>query len=193
MQIAHKPQAWTRRGLLLGSLLAFLGSGCQGTGSHTGDGLGTGAILGGIAGTFIGAAAGRPLEGMAIGAAAGGAGGAIVGNVADRKEARQDAQMAAARGPMGLEQIAQMSQQGIRDDVIIEQIRVSRVVYTLTSDQIGWLHKSGVSDNVIREMLATGDRYGSRRVIYSPAPVYVVEPPPPPVGVGVVIGGGRRW
>jgi hypothetical protein len=191
MQITQKPQAWTRRGLLLGSLVVLMGSGCQGTGSYTTDGLGTGAILGGIAGTFIGAAAGRPLQGMAIGAAAGGAGGAIVGNVADRKEARQEARLAAARGPMGLEQVAQMAQEGVRDDVIIEQIRVSRVVYTLTSDQIVWLRKSGVSDNVIHVMLATGER-NPGRVVYAPAPVYVVEPAPPPVGVGVgVVVGGR--
>jgi hypothetical protein len=154
--------------------------------SNTDKGVLTGATLGGVAGGVIGHAAHNTGAGAVIGALAGGIAGGAIGSHVDEKEAQARAQAAAAqRGPLGLEQIADMSRNHIGDSVIVNQIRLSGNVYRLTSDQIVWLKQNGVSDYVVAEMQAT-DAYRPGRRVYTPAPVVVYEEaPPPPVGVGV--------
>jgi hypothetical protein len=199
MQIARGPQAkrWTWKLLLGGVLLPtpFLG-GCESM-SHTDKGVLGGAALGGVAGGLIGKAAGNTAAGAVIGAAAGGVTGGAIGNAADRAEAKQAAQAAAAqRGPLGLEEVAKMTQQGVSDSVIIDQIRLSGNVYNLSAEQIIWLQQSGVHEPVIREMQATAYRpgrrvYAAQPVYAAPPPVVVVEQPPPSVGIGFSYSHGR--
>jgi hypothetical protein len=177
---------WGWKGLLGGALLsASLASGCESM-SNTDKGVLGGAAAGGLLGGLIGRANHNTGAGAVIGAVAGGVTGGLIGNEADKRQAKRDADAAAAQRTIGLEEVAKMTQQGVSDSIIIDQIRTSGVVYNLTGDQIIWLQQSGVHEVVIREMQATAYRTPRRVYVAEPPPVVVVEPaPPPPVGVGV--------
>jgi uncharacterized protein YcfJ len=187
--------------LFLPALL--ISTGCS-TMSDTDKGILGGGAIGAGTGALIGSATGHAGAGAAIGAAVGGLSGGLIGNEMDENKKKQDAaiatvqaqQAAPVRGPLGLQEIAQMAQQGISDPVIIGQIRSTRSIYNLSPSDIAYLKQYNVSDAVVLEMQATPSRvvpvdgrvYGRP---YGPDVVYVA--PPPPVGVGVVYGVGRRW
>jgi hypothetical protein len=165
--------------------------------NHTETGALTGAGLGGVGGAIVGSAVGRPGVGAAIGAGLGGATGALVGNSEDRHEERQEARAAAvaqARA-LGLTDVAQMSRQGVPDDIIINQIRTSPTAFQLSGTDIVWLRENHVSDAVIREMQLTAARPPRR--VYTEVPVYepgvVVVEPAPPVSIGFGYTRYRRW
>jgi hypothetical protein len=186
MQIVQRSQGFAlRTRLLLGAALAplFLVSGCA-TNAQTGAL--AGAAGGGAAGALIGSAAHVPVLGAVVGATAGTLIGSSVGAAADDADRRKaiQADVAARGGPLSLEQIRDMAQHNVSDTLIIDQIRTTRTVFQLTTEQVTWLHEQGVSDTVIHYMQNT--IYGPRRVVYVDP-----GPPPPVVGVGVVYG--RRW
>ena len=156
--------------------------------NNTETGALAGAGIGGLGGAILGSAVRAPVAGAAIGAAVGGLTGAAIGNDKDRQEARAAA-VAQSRA-LGLTDVAQMAQQNVPDDIIINQIRTSPTVFNLSSTDITWLRENRVSDAVIREMQLTAARL-PRRYYVEPAPVVVVDPPP--VGVGIGFGYGRRW
>jgi hypothetical protein len=154
---------------------------------------GTGALAGGALGTGVGALVGRGCPGAAvagglIGAGAGAITGATVDASRERKAERAAATDAALRQPTP-QDVVSMTQSGVPDGQIINQIRTSGAVYRLTPNDITWLNQSGVHPAVITEMQDTAYRTGRRVYVAQPAvqPVYVVEPvpPPPPVGIGV--------
>ncbi|HZT78716.1 MAG TPA: glycine zipper domain-containing protein [Gemmataceae bacterium] len=181
------------------------------------DNTGKGALIGGAGGTgagaLIGAATGHPILGAIAGAGLGTAGGALIGNAVDRSEQQQQqAQFAAAAaaapvpaGPLGLTDVIQLTQQGVNDQIIINQIRTSGSVFNLSAADLQTLKANRVSDAVVTEMQATAYRTPRRYYTATPVygepvyqPVYVVGPPPspPPVSVGFGVGftnyGGRR-
>jgi hypothetical protein len=171
--------------LSVAGLLGLLGvSGCE-------SAAGTGAAAGGLLGAGIGGLAGRcpgaALVGAGIGAGAGMLGGAAVDVAREKKAQRAAATGVALRAP-SLEDVVKMTQAAVPTGQIVEQIRTSGVVYTLTPDQIVWLNQQGVHPSVVREMQDTVYRTG-RRVVYTSAPVVVEQPvyvaPPPPVSVGI--------
>jgi hypothetical protein len=162
-----------------------------------------GTLVGGGVGAGIGALAGaachNPGVGAAIGAGAGALTGAVVGHSMDKSEEKAKNDAAAAiqaqqqAQQMGVADVAKMAQQHISDDVIINHIRTSPLVYHLSAAEIEWLKANGVSDAVVLEMQATANRVPRRIYSSAPvygAPVYVVQPapPPPPVSVGLGIG-----
>ncbi len=53
------------------------------------------------------------------------------------------------RPPPTLEQIVQMSKNGISSDEIIKELKETRAVYPLTGAQIAQLHEDGVADPVL--------------------------------------------
>jgi hypothetical protein len=191
MDSTRQPQAVGRRWrkwLLALAAPTLLGTGCQ-------TAAGTGALAGGALGTGIGALAGGRHNGTAavagglIGAAAGGLAGAAVDANNAKKEEKAIAADTALRAPT-IYDVVKMTQSGVPDGEIINQIRSTRVVYRLTPDEVIYLNQQGVHPPVISEMQATG----TRRVYVAPPPppvyaerVVVVEqpPPPPPVGFGV--------
>jgi surface antigen len=188
MQTAHLPQLVGRwAGRLLGVAVwasAMLSVGCAGM-SNTDRGV----LGGGAAGAGVGAAIGSLTHhtgaGAVIGGLTGAVAGGLIGNGIDEKQRQQAAERyAAAHPPVSLEQVVSMTQQGLSDDVIIGQIQSSGTVYALTADQVIWLKNNGVHDGVIRMMQLTAE-YPRR--VYTPAPVYVVEPAPP-----VAVGFGFR-
>lgn len=167
------------------ALLAF---GCDSL-NHTENGALAGGGIGAATGAIIGHATGHTAGGALIGAGVGALAGGLIGHAEDKSEQRATAAAAAsARGPLGLTDVATMSQQHISDDVIIAQIRSTGSVYRLSPSDIYWLKQNGVSDAVVNEMQATATRYPQRVYTEAPVyaqPVYVYEPPPPPVAVGI--------
>jgi hypothetical protein len=186
------------------ALLLMAGCGCSSMNNTEKDGL-MGAGAG--AGAMALLTRGNPVA-TAVGAVGGGLIGASIGNSQDRVENRDKAIAQAqannaayvAAHQMRLEEIVQMSQQGISDALIIRQMDTTGSVFDLRPVDIQWLHDQRVSDTVISAMQAR--RYARPMVVapgpvvYGPPPgaVVVVDPGPPPPPVGVVVGGGyRRW
>ncbi|MCX7666265.1 MAG: glycine zipper domain-containing protein [Gemmataceae bacterium] len=212
-----------RRLSLIGLSLSvcLFGAGCSGM-SKTAQGAGIGAGIGAGAGAILGqASGGKAGKGALIGAAAGTVLGGLIGNEEDRKdkevledrvraaEHSRDETLKAVRPKLTLEEIVKLTQDGVSDDIIINQIRTTQSRYELTTEQISYLKSYNVSNAVIREMQnrRTGQAEDPvyrrpREVIVAPPPptvvrpVYVVEPipvlPPPPPRPGFSIG-FRSW
>ena len=183
--------------------VGFAAVGCQNM-SHTEKGMGLGGALGAGMGAAIGSASGDAGKGALIGAAAGGLMGGLAGNAEDKAERsyveaqRDAAQAAAAKPTLGLTDVAGMTQQGVSDQIIINQIRTTGSTYALSPNDIAYLKQNNVSDNVIIAMQQAGPRRaavvgpppGSTVIVEQPVlvpvhrPVYVA-PPPPSIGFGV--------
>lgn len=194
MRNAGKSQAICKGLVLAGGMLAstVLAPGCQSL-SPTENGALAGTGLGAASGAIIGSAVGRAGPGAIIGGALGMLGGALTGAGIESAERRQAARLAAvqaARPPLSMQEVVQLTQSGMSDGVIVEQIRTSGSVYRLSAADLLYLQNSGVREPVIKEMQDTV--YRSPRRIYSPVaattiveqPVYVVDPVVAPVGFG---------
>ena len=123
---------------------------------------GTGALVGGGGGALIGGLAGGG-TGALIGGAVGAVGGAIIGwtlDEHDRAVMEQKSPNTLRRIDNGeqlsVQDVKNMSRNGLKDDTIINQIKATNSTYRLTADQIIDLKKSGVSQRVIDYMIQTG-------------------------------------
>jgi hypothetical protein len=190
----------TRRRLAIWALAVVAGANGCASMNHTERGAVTGGAVGSALGAMIGSDRGHTGRGAAIGGLAGAAVGAAVGSAADADERRVQAAVAAeaapVRGPLSLEEIADMAQRGISEEVIRNQIRTSRTRYNLSPAQITWLHENRVSDGVISEMQQTA-LYGRPAAVYvdrGPEPVYVIPAPRPrPRVYGPSVGVSVGW
>lgn len=183
----------TRRLLLVLISLAPAAVGCRSM-SRTQEGALVGGTAGATIGAVVGGQEGRPGTGAAIGGLIGTTVGALAGDAADRDERRiKQAQWEASQpvvGPMSLEEIVRLTERGVEDQIIINQIRTSGTRYHLTSENILWLQDNRVSSAVIREMQATAryrprtiymerDIYGAPPVVYERVPVFIPYGPRP--------------
>jgi outer membrane protein with glycine zipper len=164
-------------------LPAVLVCGCSNL-NNTENGALAGGGIGAATGALIGQATGHTAGGALIGAGVGALTGGLVGNAVDNSEKKAAA--AAAQRRLGLVDIVQMTQSHISDELIIQDIRTTGSVFTLSAQDTIWLRQSGVSEPVIAEMMATATRYPRYSAVYG-EPVYVE--PAPVVGVGF----GYRW
>jgi len=136
-------------------LLLFVG--CQNTQSRATEGAVIGGLLGATAGGIIGHQSGHGGEGAGIGIAAGVLTGALVG--AQIKKTDQSALGTTAGGAQGtnanqmaIQQIVDLSKQGVNEDVIVDRIRLSNSRYSLTVADIDYLKQQGVTQKVINAM-----------------------------------------
>lgn len=179
-----------RIGLLVVGLLA----GCESMNHAEKGALGGGAIGAGT-GALIGNAVGHTGAGAVIGAAVGALSGTLIGDSIDESERKTDAKIIAAshqttaQGGLGVTDVVQMAQSHISDEVIISQIRATRSVFNLSANDTIWLKQNGVSDLVVKEMLATPNRYP--KPVYT-RPVYIIERPSP-VYSTTYYGYGTGW
>lgn len=184
---------------MFGLLLAGLGivpTGCSHMNNTEAGTLGGGAI-GTAAGMAIGAATGNPKTGAIVGGLAGAGIGGLAGKSADNEEARAIRQVeleAAANtqlptAPLGMTDVISLTQSGVGDSVILNQIRTTGSSYQLSAGDIQYLKSNGVSDVVLNEMISTRNRPvavappNPRTVIVrEPTPIVVYERPwgPPP-------------
>lgn len=123
---------------------------------------GTGALVGAGGGALIGGVAGGG-TGALIGAGVGAVGGAIIGYTLDE----HDRAVMESRSPqtlkkidngeqLSLQDVKNMSRNGLSDETIMNQIKATNSTYRLTADEIISLKKAGVSERVIDYMIQTG-------------------------------------
>ncbi|MCX5668884.1 MAG: glycine zipper domain-containing protein [Candidatus Omnitrophica bacterium] len=123
--------------------------GCQTNKTRVGEGAGIGGTVGAIAGGIIGFQSGHPLQGAAIGGAIGAGTGALVG--AQIKKPTQDA-LSQVSAQLTMQQIVDLTKQGVSSDEIIAKIKAAKSKYSLTADDLNYLQKQGVSQRVIEAM-----------------------------------------
>ena len=144
---------------------AALLSGCE---TKTGTGALTGGLLGAGIGAGIGAATGGG-SGAAIGAGAGAAGGALIGGLIGNSMDEQDRKNMERSAPhtmkkidqgetLSIYDVKQMTNAGVKDEVIISQIEATRTHFSLSSADIIDLKNAGVSEDVINVMIQTSGR-----------------------------------
>lgn len=142
--------------LFLCAGLALLTLGCQGSKTRAGEGALIGGLLGATAGGIIGHQSHHGAEGAAIGVAAGALTGAIVGSQIQKpgQPAQTTGTTVSGANPhqMSIQQVVDLSKQGINENVIIDKLRLSNSRFNLTSDTIDYLKQQGVSQKVIDAM-----------------------------------------
>ncbi|HMP02134.1 MAG TPA: glycine zipper domain-containing protein [Gemmatales bacterium] len=167
-------------------------SGCA---THTETGAGVGGLLGGATGALIGSQTGNAGAGALVGAGLGAVTGGLIGASHDEMERQNAARIAATMpGPMTYQDVLYMTQQGVADETIIAQMRSTRSVFQLTSQDIVAAKQHGVSERVIQAMLETGRRPPRHVVVQEPSVIFVEPAPPPPpmyFGVGYTYTRGR--
>src|SRR5947209_940011 len=146
----------TRRFLTIATGLAILpfAGGCS-TMSHTAEGAAVGGAAGAGIGGLIGAANhGKVGQGALIGGLAGAAIGGLVGNEKDmqEKKAAEARAYAAAHPPVTVDDVIRLTQDRTPEGVIINQIRTTNSIYTLSTEDVEKLNANGVSQAVIMEM-----------------------------------------
>jgi hypothetical protein len=143
----------------------------------------TGALVGGAGGAALGAGIGsmshaRAGEGALIGGAVGALGGYIVGNEMDKADQRErdrnavratredryaapapgQAPAAAPNQHVTKNDVIKWTDQGTKDDVIIDRIERSGTVFHMTAADENELRDAGVSEEVVRAMKDTARR-----------------------------------
>jgi len=133
--------------------------GCQGSQTRAGEGALVGGLIGATAGGIIGHQSHHGAEGAAIGAGVGAITGAILGSQIEKQPGQQPSQTSVAGAPgaynpnqMTIQQIVDLTKQGINEAVIIDKIRITNSKFNLTQADIEYLKQQGVSQNVINVM-----------------------------------------
>lgn len=87
--------------------------------------------------------------------------------------------------PPGVQDVVKLSQAGVSEDVILTQVRGAGAYYNLSADQIIYLTKSGVTQNVIKALVTPNSAPAPTVPVAPVAPVTSVPPPPtaPPAPV----------
>lgn len=162
---------------VLPALLVVAGSGCQISGPATRDGAGLGALAGGLIGAAAGEQNGNALPGAALGATFGALTGGAIGNSIDQANSDAQQRVAYAQQNSGrIQEVVSMSQSGLSDQVIINQIQSSGYPFRLSSNDLVQLKRSGVSDGVIAALQNSGAPNYYPNQNYSPA-TYPAGPP----------------
>ncbi len=136
--------------------LAVIGlvAGCETNKTRVAEGAVIGGVVGATAGGIIGHQGHHGAEGAGIGAAAGALLGAVVGSQINKpgQTATPAGQQAPSTSQMSLQQIVDLTKQGVHEDVIIDKIRLTNSKYTLTADDVTYLKNNGVSQKIISVM-----------------------------------------
>lgn len=128
------------------------GSGCQSSPNRAGEGAVIGGLIGAGAGAIIGHQSGERDKGALIGGLAGALAGGLAGSQVQKQPAQQPAAAAANPSQMSLQQIIDMSRQGVHEDVIADRIRLTNSRFTLSQADVEYLQHNGVSQKVIAAM-----------------------------------------
>lgn len=168
--------------LMLAAALLVNLSGCQTYRPNTALGGILGGTTGAMAGAAIGSHDGKSTEGALIGGIAGGVLGSAIGNQNDRFNQSQDhysqqQRTDAFESAVTMEQVVQMTNSGLNEDLIINQIKTKGIRQSPSTDDLISLKNSGVSDAVIRQIQNGGSaRFVAPRAIpYPQSPVMFEE------------------
>jgi len=142
-------------GLILISAILITICGCQSAQTRATEGAIIGTVLGAGAGYAIGKQSGHGAEGAGIGAAVGALGGGLLGGQIEKPNqgtASASGQQGYSANQMTIQQIVDLTRQGVNEAVIIDKIRLSSSKFNLTPADIDYLKQQGVSQNVITVM-----------------------------------------
>ncbi len=144
--------------VLLSLVILSANTGCQSSPNRSGEGALLGGLLGAGAGAIIGNQAhdrdkGRG-QGAIIGGVVGALGGALAGTQIQKQPQQQPGQPTRVASPnqMAVQQIVDLSKQGVHEDVIVDRIRMSNSRFSLSSSDVEYLKGQGVSQKVISAM-----------------------------------------
>lgn len=139
--------------IILSAGVALSAAGCQNAQTKAGEGAVIGGVLGAAAGGIIGHQSRHGGEGAAIGAAAGAITGAIVGSsIPKNPQATTPVAQTTNPSQMSLQQVIDLSKQGVNENVIIDKIQLSNSKFTLTATETAYLKEQGVSQKIIDVM-----------------------------------------
>ncbi|CAN5332630.1 hypothetical protein BH09PLA1_BH09PLA1_20640 [soil metagenome] len=164
--------------LFMGSVKLFvigaIGAGMVGCDTKAGSGALIGGAGGALAGGLIGSNShARAGEGALIGGAIGAIGGGLVGHGMDENDKKAERrnyerdydrrnsnsqQWRESSNQIGKSEVISWTDQGVRDDIIIDRIERSGTVFRLTAADQNDLRDHGVSESVIRAMKNTARR-----------------------------------
>ena len=139
-------------------VFAFIVAGCAENQTRIGEGAAIGGILGAGVGEIVGHQSGHDVTGVLLGGAIGAASGAAVGSQINKQPPAQTPAQAsspasAAAAQLTVQQVVDLSQEGVATDEIIAKIKAAdNPKYYLTADDIDHMHKKGVSQRVIDTM-----------------------------------------
>jgi hypothetical protein len=143
--------------IIICSTLLLLTVGCQNTQTRATEGAVIGGVVGAGAGYGIGSAAGsHGAEGAVIGAVSGAILGGLLGGQMNKNKSGQESagQAAPSASQLSLQQIVDMTKQGVNEVVIIDKISLTNSKFNLTPSDIDYLKAQGVSQKVIDAMSA---------------------------------------
>ncbi len=134
--------------------LAFLAAstGCQSSPNRSGEGALIGGLLGAGAGTIIGNQSHDRDKGRTQGALIGGVVGALGGALAGSQIQKQPQPQAVNPSQMSVQQIVDLSKQGVHEDVIVDRIKMSNSRFSLSQSDVEYLKGQGVSQKVVSSM-----------------------------------------
>ena len=163
--------------------LALLQTGCAASRPNTIAGGLFGGTAGGVLGAAIGAHDGKAKEGALIGAVAGGLTGMALGDQADQTNARnmqianQQATIA-QQSTVTIGQVIQMSQSGLSDELILNQVNANGFAQRLTTNDLLQLKSTGVGDNVIQRLQTIGSQppIQPRPILRGSSPAIYLDP-----------------
>ncbi|MCD6539667.1 MAG: glycine zipper 2TM domain-containing protein [Candidatus Omnitrophica bacterium] len=131
-------------------LLLVFSWGCQNRKTRAVEGAAIGAVTGAALGSIIGHQSGETGEGAGIGAAIGAIGGAIIGSQIEKEKTPPSAPQYSNSNQLTLNQIIEMTQQGVSPAVIIDRIYLTNSYFKTTPQDIDYLRSQGVSPEVVK-------------------------------------------
>ncbi len=146
--------------ILMIAVLSFaaVNAGCQNAKSRAAEGAVIGGVLGAAAGGIIGHQSHSGGAGAGIGAAVGALSGAVIGAQIEKKPAGESAPSqpvtvaSTSEAQMSVLQVIELSKSGATENIIIDKIKKSNSKFNLTPEDVDYLKKEGVSQNIINAM-----------------------------------------
>jgi len=141
--------------LMVCLFIVSMAIGCQSSNTRAVEGAVIGGVVGAGAGGIIGHQSHHGGEGAGIGLAVGALTGAVIGSQIQKpgQQANQPAQAQVANpNQMSMQQIIDLSKQGVHESVIIDKIHLTNSKFALTPEDVNNLKQQGVSQKVIDAM-----------------------------------------
>lgn len=151
--------------LIICCAFTLLNTGCQSNKTRVAEGAVIGGLVGGAAGGIIGHQSGNAGMGAGIGIAAGALTGALIGSHINKPQAKTQEQAQANQETkdatpvkaeevkaLSMQQVVELSKQGVSDDEIIKRIKATNSKFNLSQDGINYLKEQKVSQKVIDAM-----------------------------------------
>src|ERR1035437_1341328 len=81
--------------------------------------------------------------------------------------------------PPGVQDVVKLVKAGLGEEVVLAHIRNAGASYTLSADQIIYIHDQGVTENVMKALLGSGSAAPAAPSAPAPAPAPVAATPAP--------------